>query len=82
MFTWKDYHVEERRREEERHEANRQRLIKAAMSSRESAIFHVKLAIGKRLVAMGTRMQERCREMAAIYPELTKELLEGRTSSL
>lgn len=82
MFTWRDYHVEDRRREEERHEANRQRLIKAAMSSRESAVFHLQLAIGKRLVAWGTDMQKRCQEMAAIYPELTNELLEGRTTSL
>jgi len=82
MFTWRDVDIEERRREDKRLEANRQRLIKAAMSSRESAIFHVQLAIGKRLVAWGTRMQEHCREMAAIYPELTKEVVEGRSSSL
>jgi len=82
MFTWKEYQVEQQRRHEERIQANRHRVVKAALSTREHAVFNVQRALGKRLVDWGTRLQKRCKEMAAVYPELTQELLEGHPSQL
>lgn len=82
MFTWKEYEVEQQRREEERVHANRHRIVKAAVNTQKSAVLNLQLAIGKRLVAWGTNLQERCMEMASIYPELTKELLDGRSTTL
>jgi len=82
MFTWKEFEVEQQRREEERVQANRHRIVRATINTQKSAVFNLQLAIGKRLVAWGTNLQERCMEMASIYPELTKELLDGKSTTL
>ncbi len=68
MFTWREYYVEQERRQDQLDQAKKYRFVKAHSDMREKRFTNLSIRIldvaGSQLVRWGHHLQCRCAELA------------------